>query len=424
MSDRPVVELLPKQVEFLMDSDTRYLLYVGGYRSGKSFVLAHKVIRLAMQNPGYDGALLSPTFPMLKSVMVPLLQAALQVVGLPFTYYASQPHRFILHFPDGVDTTIYLLSAENYMRAAGLTLAFACLDEFDLIKKELAEASWKMMVSRITNGDVKQIAVSTTPEGYNFCQEFWEEDIYHENGDAKTDRRLIRVSTEDNPFIDPEYVSRMRDQYPAQQLQAYLDGHFVNLLTGSVYYCYDRDANNTNLTLADFPNHVLNIGVDFNVGHTSGSVMIIDKNLPYVLDEIVDAANTADLIKTIKQRYPTRQINVYPDSSGKSGHTNASITEIQLLRDAGFTPYFHSKNPLVRNRVGAVNAMLLNADGVRKLKVNRHKCPFTSKALTQQGYKDGAPDKSTGLDHMMDALGYAIWYHWPINQTGSIRNID
>lgn len=406
-----------------MDSDTRYLLYVGGYRSGKSFVLAHKVIRLAMQNPGFDGALLSPTFPMLKSVMVPLLQTALQIVGLPFTYHASQPHRFILHFPDGVNTTIFLLSAENYMRAAGLTLAFVCLDEFDLIKKELAESSWRMMVSRITNGNVKQIAVSTTPEGYNFCQDFWEEQIHNEDGTLKTDRRMIRVSTSDNPFIDPAYVDRMKDQYPAQQLQAYLDGHFVNLLTGSVYYCYDRDENNTTLTLNDFPNHMLNIGVDFNVGHTSGSVMVIDKGLPYILDEIIDAKNTADLIKIIKLRYPGRTINVYPDSSGKSDHTNASMTDIQLLKQAGFNTFFHSKNPLVRNRVGAVNAMLFNGDGIRKLKVNRIKCPFTSKALTQQGYKDGVPDKTTGLDHILDALGYAIWYHWPISSSGTVRNI-
>lgn len=403
------VTLLPKQIEFIKDQQTRYLLYVGGYRSGKSFVLAHKVITIAAKNVGYEMALLSPTNDMLKRVMVPILKAALDIVKLPYTYRASAPNSFTLHFPTG-DVLVHLLSAENYTRAAGLSLcAFFC-DEFDLIDMDTAEASWKMLVSRLTNGNVIQACVSTTPEGFNFCQKFWEEE-------SQDGRRLIRVSTYDNPYIDKNYIEEMKKVYPARQLDAYLNGDFCNLTQGNVYYNFNRQLHHTARDINSFkPNAIIHAGLDFNVSNSTIVSYIIDGGILYLIDEATGIKNTEEMIKTLKFRYPNREVRLYPDAAGGQQHTNASLSDIALLKQAGFQVYHNSKNPRVRDRVNAVIGKLIDGNGNISLYVNTTVCKSVTKGLEQMTYdsKTGAPDKTQGLDHCLDAMGYVISYLYPV----------
>ena len=62
-----------------------------------------------------------------------------------------------------------------------------------------------------------------------------------------------------------------------------------------------------------------------------------------------------------------------------------------------------------------MNAMICNAKGVRRYRVNTNKCPTYTDNIEQQVYaKNGEPDKAHGTDHMNDAGGYYIAYVYPI----------
>ncbi|MGL5005064.1 MAG: terminase, partial [Casimicrobium sp.] len=74
-------------------------------------------------------------------------------------------------------------------------------------------------------------------------------------------------------------------------------------------------------------------------------------------------------------------------------------------------------NPAVRDRVNAVNAMILNDLGARRFLVNTSACPTLTESLEQQAYADsGEPDKSTGHDHPNDAIGYFLTKKYPITK--------
>src|ERR1700733_4445857 len=70
------------------------------------------------------------------------------------------------------------------------------------------------------------------------------------------------------------------------------------------------------------------------------------------------------------------QIMVYGDSSGNSRHTSAARTDWQILKDffksQGYRAEFRvrSSNPLVKDRVNCVNAMLSNQAGERRMKID------------------------------------------------------
>ena len=156
--------------------------------------------------------------------------------------------------------------------------------------------------------------------------------------------------------------------------------------------------------------------MDFNVLKMTAVVYVIRDGLPISVGELTGVRDTPTMCDEIKQRYPSHGISIYPDASGKNASSkSASLSDLSILRDAGFSVHVNSQNPLVKDRVLSMNAMLLNAQGERRLKVNTRRCPKYTEALEQQAYDtNGAPDKTTGHDHINDAGGYFIVYRYPV----------
>ena len=79
--------------------------------------------------------------------------------------------------------------------------------------------------------------------------------------------------------------------------------------------------------------------------------------------------------------------------------------------------YVNGSNPRIKDRVNAFNAMILNSKGERRFKVNTNTCPELTEGLEQQIYdKQGMPDKTAGVDHVIDAQGYFISHRYPITK--------
>jgi hypothetical protein len=196
----------------------------------------------------------------------------------------------------------------------------------------------------------------------------------------------------------------------------------VNAFSGAVYYCFERETNATAKTITDFPNNaIIHVGLDFNVENMSAVINVIQDGKVYVVDEITGEKNTASMITALKRRFPNRVMYIYPDSSGKSSSANASVSSITLLKDAGFQCFYKGNNPsIVKERVPAVNALFRNAVNEHRCFVNITKCPVLVKGLEQQGYLNGKPDKTSGLDHALDAFGYFCAYRFPVVGHGSI----
>ena len=76
----------------------------------------------------------------------------------------------------------------------------------------------------------------------------------------------------------------------------------------------------------------------------------------------------------------------------------------------------HASNPSIKDRVLAVNQMIYSG-GNRRLLVNPDKCPSLVECLERQTYgPNGEPDKTSGFDHLNDAIGYLIAYKYGIGR--------
>ena len=396
-------DLHPGQLAFVDDQTTSILGVSAGYGAGKTRALCAKAVHLAMANQGFIGVVLEPTGPLIRDIWMTDFDDFLEMYDIPYTFRASPLPEYNLHLPGG-DTKILCRSFENWQRIIGINGAWILADEIDTVNPAIANKAFPKILGRLRSGNVRQFAAASTPEGFRWM---WQT-FASEDGKGREDRRLIRMRTQDNPYLPPDFIERMQANYDPQLLRAYLDGEFVNLTTGQVYDRFDR-AKHVSGQCPDISREPLRIGVDFNVGNMSAVIAIrVGKSL-YVVDEISGAHDTDALAQKIKAHYPDHKIYVYPDASGGNRSTNATQTDIAILESYGMSNQSPKANPPVRDRVAAVQALLENGKGEVRLKIAAS-CVKTIECLELQSYTEkGDPDKDAGYDHMNDALGYLIW---------------
>ena len=400
---RILADCLPAQRAFLEDQGHRIIGYIGGFGSGKSWALAAKLIFLGLENPGQVLMACEPTFPMIRTVLIPALDAALEQWEIPFTFRASPQPEYSVALPTG---TIKVLcqSAENYQRIRGQNIAAAVWDECDTSPTETAQKAGEMLLARMRTGLVNQLAVASTPEGFRWAyRTFVEQD--------GPDKRLIKVKTKDNPNLPPEFIPSLERNYPPQLIAAYLEGEFVNLANCALYPDFDRSLHYTDAEPGD--NETIFVGIDINVGNSVTQHCLRRGNEFHFFAEAV-YRDTQQIAEGLKELYPEHfkrgQLTLIPDAASKQRSTAAAQeSDIGILRKAGHHVIQQQSNPLVQDRINAVNFCISQG----RLKVGNG-CKHLIRTLEQHAFDDkGKPEKGgvgmEDLSHAGDAMGYAVY---------------
>lgn len=130
-----------------------------------------------------------------------------------------------------------------------------------------------------------------------------------------------------------------------------------------------------------------------------------------VFREFTDVFDTPTLCRGAREVFKGHSVVAYPDAAGRARDTRgATVSDYTIIKDHGFTIKSKPKNPPIKDRVSAVNL----AFEQNRLFVDCDACPNLAEALEQQTYKNGLPDKSSGIDHVLDALGYLVSYMFPV----------
>lgn len=410
--------LLPPQKEFVDDTDHKILGYCAGFGAGKTFALCAKAVFLGMDNPNTTAAVFEPTNIMLRDVWMRSFDQFLEDYKIEHDFRVSPQPEYVLHLPRG-PVTLICRATETFNRIRGQNLSYVLADEIDTSPIEIAQKAAEMMLARLRGGQKPQLALASTPEGYKYLYR-----TFVEQGD-NPDRRLIKAKTTDNPHLPDGFVASLYQNYDSQLVASYINGEFTNLANTTVYHPFDRDRHwcDTEITSEDR----LLIGVDFNVSACFTEVIVRRGDEFHVVAEHYPK-DTPELVRLLKETYPEQlragNLVVIPDAASRQRTTtNASESDLSLLRKGGFQLKVQSANPQIADRVNCVNVLLL-AD---RLKVH-NRCKYLIKSLEQQTYdKSGKPAKGIGgLDDIsgpVDSLGYALSYLAPLRRwaTGGSR---
>ena len=426
MTKSVTVSLTASQAEFV-NSDALFPAYIAGYGAGKSHVMGFCAVTDAMHSSSCVIGVYEPDYSLVRSVAIPRISQWLDEFG--FKYSLNKQEQAIYTSSSGIGD-FQFKSMDNIESIVGYETYRSHIDELDTLPMDKAEQVFFKIMGRNRQAPkdvprdhrkfiestekwecINRISAYSTPEGFKFCHKMW--DPNSENVARNPEFKMYRGRTQDNPTLTEQYLNQLKSTYPAALLKAYMEGEFVNLESGTVYYPFDRHKCFTPRTISK--GDTLHIGCDFNVGKTAGVVFVDHEGKTSIVAEIVNKYDTPDLIQEIKTRWPAHKIVMYPDASGtKRTTTNASSSDISLLKAAGFEVRAHGHNPKIKDRVACVNKMF--SDG--NLWVNTVECPEVTKCLEQQSYdKNGDPDKKSGYDHPLDGLGYRIYYSFNIKRT-------
>jgi len=375
----------------------------------------------------------APTYPQIRDIFYPTIQEVAFDWGLRADIRVANKE---VHLYSGRDyrSTIICRSMENPSTIIGFAIGHAMVDEIDTMPLYKAEEGWRKIIARLSaiGREPGGVDVTTTPEGFHFTYKTWVKAVQEKPELGKL-YGMIQASTYENEANLPsDYIPSLIASYPPQQIEAYLNGQFVNLKHGVVYVNFDREKNRSFEKLHD--GEMIHVGMDFNIGKMAAVVHVKRNGEPHAVDEIANAYDTPDIIRILKERYwkyengdwtRSRQIRIYPDSTGKNRtRLGAGMNDIALLEQAGFIVIAKKSNPPVKDRVVAMNAMFCNGEGNRRYFVNSDLCPTYTECLEQQAYNDqGEPDKQSDKDHHPDAAGYFIFSDYPVRSPARLSGI-
>lgn len=391
----------------------KYRALVAGFGAGKTFGGCVSQLLHYHQHPQVRQGYFGCTYPEIRDVFYPTMEEAAHMFGLQVKINEGNKE---IHFSRGpwyYGTTICRSMSEPGT-IKGFKIGRALVDEIDTLPLRKALDAWRRIIARlrIKSGTVENGAdVTCTPEGFKFLYKMFVVDL-ERHPDLKKLYGMVSASTFDNvKNLPPDYISSLVSTYPLELIAAYINGEFVNLESGTVYYSFDRKVHDSKEVATD--TDVLHVGMDFNIKQMAARIFVERVDGDHLVAELSDIYDTRAMIEALKARYRNHTINVYPDATGKDiRSTSATESDFALLEAAGFHIFANPSNPRVKDRVNAVNKRFQ----LGKLWVNVTRCPRSTADLEQQAWDKakGEPDKKHGQDHGNDAIGYCQSYRYPV----------
>ena len=392
----------------------RFKVVVAGRRWGKT-QLSKILITEAAARPKQLVWYVAPTYGMARQILWDELKDAIprkwikKINETQMTIRLQNGSRIMLKGADKPDT----------LRGVGLHMVV--IDEAQDIEPD----TWyKVLYPTLASTRGRAIIIGT-PKAYN-----WLYDVYMlgQRGDTFLDKKGKRrvnaykswqFPTITSPFIPRSEIAAARQNMDEKSFKQEFEASFETM-SGRVYYAFDRKVH-----VGEYPFNPrlpIWIGQDFNIDPMSSVIMQPQPNGEvWIVDEVIlRGSNTEETAEELGRRYHRHfnSIVFYPDPAGQQrGHARGE-SDLDILREAGFKKLkYRRKHPKIADRVNAVNRMFRNGEGIVKMRVNAS-CRETIAALEQTIYKPGTRevDKSQGLEHPADALGYCIDLEFPVRQ--------
>lgn len=373
------------------------------------------MICLMVQDPSINGGYYMPTYDLLRLRALTGVEEELESLGLAYKTNRSEYTVAIEGYG-----TIILRSYDRPERIVAYEVAHSIVDELDTLPKDKAALVWRKISERnrqkCKHPSGNTIGCVTTPDqGYSgFVYQKWVKSL-------QDGYEVIKSPTVSNPFLPDGYVQQILDNYDPVLADLFLKGEFVSLSANKVYHFFQRQKHHTDRRITD-ADKFLHVGIDFNIGGCCAVVNLIENNNPIAVDEFV-SHDTRDFCNRLsKYAADGRKITVYPDASGKSGSTNATGSDIDIIRSHGYAVDCPNANPMVRDRINAVNGLLSHDRWL----INTDTCPNLTDALESQGYVKGQPEKfgeHPAIDDWVDCAGYFLHRKWSLGRPVVVTDI-
>ena len=381
----------------ISENPARWKVCVMGRRAGKTFLAMHEMAKFA-RFPNKKIFYVAPTYKMCKQILWDDLKE--KFIRCRWAAKINESE-LTIQLING--SKIHLRSADSGgQNLRGISIDYLVMDECAMIDQK----TWTEVLRPALSDRQGHAMFITTPMGRNWIYDLWQ------GAHTQHDWKPFSFTTLEGGNVPLLEIEAAREDLDERSFKQEYEASFINY-QGQIYYNWDPEIHLQRKPIDDMKrNEILHVAMDFNIDPLVAAVCRINGDEIHVIDEVyINGSNTYEMAEELNRRYPDNRIWVYPDASGQARKTSSNTSDHNILRQAGFTLKVKGINPPVKDRLAAVNASLKSANGQVRLTIDP-KCKNVISCISKQTYKEGTqiPDKSSGFDHMNDALGYLV--HW------------
>lgn len=384
-------------------SKARFRVFVAGRRTGKTFLSVRELARFA-RLPKRRVLYICPTYQMGRDIIWADLKERLGKLN-----WIAKTNESRLELTLVNDSIISIRSGDNPDALRGGGYDFVVFDETSDLKPEL----WFEVIRPALSAQKPpgEALFCGTPKGMN-----WFKGLYDLGRGQDPDWASYQYTTLEGGNVPESEIEAAKRDLDERTFRQEYEAKFETY-SGIIAYNFSEH----NIVSIDMPNPAkqLIVGMDFNNSPMTAVIMMRTPTGLHAFDEVrMMGSNTDEMCDELKTRYPQSRMIVFPDNSGIQRKTSAGgRTDVSILQNAGFVVKTKPRNPPVRDRINALNSLLLNASGERRFTVDR-KCKYLIQSFERYTYKPDTqtPDKSSGYDHMFDAATYAVEYLYPVTR--------
>lgn len=203
----------PAQEQF-WGNDARFRAFIGGIGSGKSLCGCYE----ALSQPRSLGAIIAPTYPMLRDATLRTFLEVARAHNLLETFHKQEMTATLK-----TGSQVLFRTSDDPEKLRGPNLGWFYLDEAALMDPE----TWLIMIGRLREQPGRAWA-TTTPKGYD-----WLFDLFAQSSDPNY--WLVTTSTRDNPFLPTGYVESLEAAYDDHWRAQEIEGQFVAFTQHAVF---------------------------------------------------------------------------------------------------------------------------------------------------------------------------------------------
>ena len=377
----------------IFNDPSRFKVCAMGRRWGKSILATYIILVKALVTKG-NYFFISPTFQQSRQIIWDILKDKTRGT------LAKKINESRLEIELINGSKIFLKGGDRADTLRGVSLSGVVMDEFATIRNN--KEVWQEVVRPALSDKQGWALFISSPKGRDYFY-----NLYNEAKTTDNWKSWQRTTLDGENVPESEIVSARNEMDDRSFNQEYL-ADFVSY-SGLVCPNYDRDLNNTNEAYNEYD--TLIFGIDFNVNKMSCGVFVQRNKELHLIDFLFGSFNTTELMETIKIKYPNNKKIFHTDASGTANKSSAGgQTDINIIRNYGWTVMNLSRNPNIIDRVNAFNSMIKSTDGTRRFFAN-NKLKKVVETLENHSFDDnGLPNKKHEYyDDVFDAISYGVY---------------
>lgn len=191
------------------------MIFRGGIRSGKTFVLCLKAIEKAIQKR--RTCIVAESYPLLRDVCMWTMKDILTRPEVDYPFKEFKTEKVI----EVCGQEIMFRSGDDPDSLRGLTLDDFFIDEARNFK---TREIYDILIGRLSKSADAQAFIATSPNGKNWSREL----------ENDPNAEVIIQKSLENPFISHEYIDRLRKNYTSKFAQQELDAEIIEFGAGVI----------------------------------------------------------------------------------------------------------------------------------------------------------------------------------------------